>query len=322
MAESNNKKEKHDASMERARSSLEHALTDLQLAAGISLRPSGDMEQSADPKELLAAAGQIRALAGAYREKYDRRHFFFSLMTDPSTLASDIRSRADRLHIDPHAKRRLLLIRMKLAGDDVLEILSQLLVRPEDGYIIPVDEEHVAVLLPDEFENEAQLRETAASFIDMLSAEAMQSARIAVGQSMSDLVELPSAFREASLTLRIGILFYSHKNLFFCGQLGIARLIYGLPRSLCTGFLQEIFQTVPDRLDEEVREMMNCFFKNSLNIAETARQMHMHRNTLVYRLEQLERQTGLEIRTFDGAMTFKIAMMLIGYVNETTDRKD
>jgi len=115
--------------------------------------------------------------------------------------------------------------------------------------------------------------------------------------------------------LKVGRLFYSEQNIFPYNELGIGRLIYRLPVSLCENFLSEIFGSpIPKTLDPELMATVNRFFLNNLNIAETARQLHMHRNTLIYRLEQIEKQTGLDLRLFDDAMTFKIAMMVINYL--------
>ena len=118
-----------------------------------------------------------------------------------------------------------------------------------------------------------------------------------------------------NLALKVGRLFYSEQNIFPYNELGIGRLIYRLPVSLCENFLSEIFGSpIPKTLDPELMATVNRFFLNNLNIAETARQLHMHRNTLIYRLEQIEKQTGLDLRLFDDAMTFKIAMMVINYL--------
>ena len=128
-------------------------------------------------------------------------------------------------------------------------------------------------------------------------------------------LDLPEAFRETSLALKVGKLFYSEQTVFPYNELGIGRLIYQLPVSLCENFLKEIFgPDVPEAFDEETLGTVNRFFQNNLNIAETSRQLHMHRNTLIYRLEQIQKRTGLDIRLFEDAMTFKIAIMVLNYL--------
>lgn len=307
---------KERTQQEKAFFALQNALSDLRLASGITL--TVDIDQDS-PSACIEAAEKIRSITGAYREKYDKKHFLFSLMTDPSAVSFDVQKKANSLHIDPCRKRVLLLIKMKLADEDTMQILSQLIPHPRSSYTLLMDDRHAAVILPDDFKSEEEKAETIASIVDTLNAEALQSVHIAVSSPFFDLIALPAVYKETALTLQAGSLFYSQKNVFFCGRLGVARLIYNLPEKLCLDFLAEIFPAVPKQLDAGTLDMMNCFFRNSLHVAETARQLHMHRNTLVYRLEQLEKQTGLELRSFDGAMTFKIAMMLISYLN---DRKD
>lgn len=297
---------------------LEKALAELRLATGVALEISSDSPD----EDIQHIIRQIRAISGAYREKYDKNHFFFSLMTDPACLASDVKRRAQALHIEANRPRVLFLLKLKLADEETLQILSNLVPHPRGSHIIPMDDRHAALLMPDDFQSEEEKRQVAATLVDTLNAEALQSVQIAVSSTFRELIELPAVFRETSLTLRVGSLFYSHMSLFMCGRLGVGRLIYGLPHSLCRDFLTEIFHTVPPKLEADTVEMMNCFFQNSLRIAETARQLHMHRNTLLYRLEQLEKLTGLDVRTFDGAMTFKLAMMLISYLHERTGESE
>lgn len=130
------------------------------------------------------------------------------------------------------------------------------------------------------------------------------------------LIDLSSAFRETSLALQVGKLFYSEQTVFPYNELGIGRLIYQLPVSICERFLEEIFgKEIPEAFDDETTATINRFFQNNLNIAETSRQLHMHRNTLIYRLEQIQKRTGLDLRTFEDAMTFKIATMVINYLH-------
>ena len=135
-----------------------------------------------------------------------------------------------------------------------------------------------------------------------------------------NLTALAGAFRETGLALKVGKLFTVGQNIFAYNRLGIGRLIYRLPRELCENFLSEVFGSeIPDTLDTETMTVIDRFLQNNLNIAETARQLHMHRNTLIYRLEQVEKRTGLDLRHFEDAMTFKIAAMVLNYLQ--TERK-
>ena len=146
--------------------------------------------------------------------------------------------------------------------------------------------------------------------------EALAHVQVSYSSVIENLADLSGAFRETSLALKVGKLFYSEQTVFPYNELGIGRLIYQLPVSLCENFLREIFgDSIPDRFDEETTATINRFLQNNLNIAETSRQLHMHRNTLIYRLEQIQKRTGLDLRLFEDAMTFKIATMVMNYLH-------
>ena len=118
------------------------------------------------------------------------------------------------------------------------------------------------------------------------------------------------------MALDVGKIFYSHKKVIAYGNLGIGRLIYQLPLPLCKMFIKEIFDDkTPDDFDEETLTTINKFFENNLNVSETSRQLYIHRNTLVYRLDKLQKSTGLDLRVFEDAITFKIALMVVKYMN-------
>ena len=124
------------------------------------------------------------------------------------------------------------------------------------------------------------------------------------------------------MALEVGKIFYMEKSVIAYATLGIGRLIYQLPTSLCQMYIQEIFgDRIPDELDEETLNTVNKFFENNLNVSETSRQLFIHRNTLVYRIEKLQKATGLDIRTFDDALTLKIALMVVNYMNYLENRE-
>ena len=146
--------------------------------------------------------------------------------------------------------------------------------------------------------------------------EAMIKVRVGYGNVISQIPEIAESYKEAKLALEVGRVFYAEYDTISYGKLGIGRLIYQLPMSLCDMFIKEVFvDGIPDILDdEEAMSTINKFFENNLNISETARQLYVHRNTLVYRLERIEKAIGLDIRTFDDAMTFRIAVMVIAHM--------
>ena len=153
------------------------------------------------------------------------------------------------------------------------------------------------------------------TIVAMMNAEAMMNVRVAFGTVVSELKDVSKSYKEAKLALDVGKIFYAEKNVVAYSTLGIGRLIYQLPINLCKIFIEEIFgDNVPDDLDEETLNTINKFFENNLNVSETSRQLFVHRNTLVYRIEKLEKSTGLDLRNFDDALTFKIALMVVNYM--------
>lgn len=287
------------------------ALTELKRITGITLNV-----EAGSPEELELALTQVHCLSLAYKEKYNKNHFLQSLMTD--TLPSyDISERSLRLHIEPDMPRVLLLIETKNPMEHTItEVLKNLFPSQSKTYLVPMGEKNLAILRPikpsDTIESAGHLART---IVDTLNMEALTHVQAAYSGVIETLTDLSAAYREVSLALRIGRLFYPEQTIFPYNRLGIGRLVYQLPFSVCENFLKEIFGgEIPRSFDDETSAAVNKFLQNNLNIAETSRQLHMHRNTLIYRLEQIERQTGLDIRKFEDAMTFKIATMVRNYL--------
>jgi len=183
-------------------------------------------------------------------------------------------------------------------------------------FITAVDEKNIILVKEVKgTETYDELDKTAEVIIDMLNTEAMSAAHIAYGTIVNDIREVSRSYKEAKMALDVGKIFYSDKNVVAYNRLGIGRLIYQLPMPLCQMFIKEIFDgKSPDEFDEETLSTINKFFENSLNVSETSRQLYIHRNTLVYRLDKLQKSTGLDLRIFDDAITFKIALMVVKYM--------
>ncbi len=295
---------------------LEKALAELKRITGITV----DVTAST-PEEAENALTQIRCLCTAYREKYNKADFLKGLMTG-GIPAYDIAERAARLHISPDERRVLFLLEAKEIDDAVTEILKSLFPAQTKTYLVPVAENSLAILRPVRSgEDGTDSRKIARMIVDTLNTEALAQVQLAYSFIFDSLSGLPEAFRETGLALRVGRLFYSEQTIFPYNELGIGRLIYQLPVSLCENFLKELFgPDIPSSFDEETLGTVNRFFQNNLNIAETSRQLHMHRNTLIYRLEQIEKHTGLDIRLFEDAMTFKVAIMVLNYLQSERNK--
>ena len=223
--------------------------------------------------------------------------------------------------MDPAESYLLYVVELKQESEvDAEYILRTLFRSPSSSFVIRMDSCRLVLIravgkLPLKDNLESDMEETAHTISDTLSGEAMTNASVSFCTQPRKADTLSDSYREASLALRIGDIFYAKDRIFSYGKLGIARLIYELPVDVCIKYLHEIFgDKEPEIPDEETANIINAFFENGLNISETARQLYLHRNTLVYRLEKIGRATGLDIRNFDDAITYRIATMIREYV--------
>ena len=261
-------------------------------------------------------AAHIRNLIEAYRDKSDRNAFFQDLLLD-NLLLVDIYNRAQKLHVEAARRRCVFVIEPVGARDDNLTDMVRELFYTEAGdCVTAVDENHVVVIraLSDD-EGTEDLEETAKMLVDMAGSEAVSDVRVAYGTVKDDIKGISASYREAKTALDIGKIFYPFKRTMEYTNLGVGRLIFQLPVDLCRLFVGEIFgENIPDEIDDEVLTTVNKFFENSLNVSETSRQLFIHRNTLIYRIEKLQKATGLDVRVFDDALTLKIALMVVNYM--------
>ena len=183
--------------------------------------------------------------------------------------------------------------------------------------VLTVDESHIIyVKHMERSENYKHVAQIARAMVDTINTEVMINVRVAYGTIVNNIKDVSKSYKEATMALDVGKIFYEKQTVLAYSELGIGRLIHQLPVSLCEMFLNEVFtKNTIDQLDEETLSTVNLFFENSLNISETARKMYVHRNTLVYRLEKILKNTGLDVRVFDDALTFKIAMMVYKHMN-------
>lgn len=262
------------------------------------------------------AVSQIQSLIVAYKERFDRNNYIQNLLLD-NMLSIDVYNRARKLHIDAEVRRIVYVIETKYEKDSTaMEIVKSLFSNRTKDFITAVDEKSI-ILVQELKENEGyeDVERTAHMLRDMLNSEAMSSVKISYGTIVNEIRQVSRSYKEAKMALDVGKIFYTEKSVIAYNTLGIGRLIYQLPLPLCEMFMKEVFTAeTPDSFDEETLMTIGKFFENNLNVSETARQLYIHRNTLVYRLEKLQKSTGLDIRVFEDAMTFKIAMMVVNYM--------
>lgn len=262
------------------------------------------------------ASFQIQNLLVAYKERYDKDNFIKNLLLD-NLLLVDIYNRAKKLHIDTEVRRVVFLIETKNEKDmNALETVRGLFASKTKDFITAVDEKNI-ILVKELKQSESydDLNKTAKVIVDMLNTEAMTKVHVAYGTIINEIKDVSRSYKEAKMALDVGKIFYSGRNVVAYNNLGIGRLIYQLPMPLCKMFIREIFDgKSPDSFDDETLTTINKFFENSLNVSETSRQLYIHRNTLVYRLDKLQKSTDLDLRVFEDAITFKIALMVVKYM--------
>lgn len=269
------------------------------------------------------AVFQIQNLLVAYKERFDKDNFIKNLLLD-NLLLVDIYNRAKKLHIQTEVRRSVFIIETSHEKDSSsLESVRALFGTKSRDFITAVDEKNIIVVKElGENEGYAEMYKTARVIKDLLAGKGEDKAHIAYGTIVNEIKEVSRSYKEARMALDVGKIFFDDKDIIAYSTLGIGRLIYQLPIPLCKMFIREIFDgKSPDDFDEETLVTINKFFENSLNVSETSRQLYIHRNTLVYRLDKLQKSTGLDLRVFEDAITFKIALMVVKYMRymETMD---
>ena len=268
------------------------------------------------------ASFQIQNLLVAYKERFDKDNFIKNLLLD-NLLLVDIYNRAKKLHIDIEVRRVVFLIETNRDKDgNELEKIRGLFGGKSKDFVTAVDEKNI-IVVKELAENEQydDLRKTAEVILNLFRGDG-NGVHISYGTVINELKEVSRSYKEARMALDVGRIFFEEQNIIAYSQLGIGRLIYQLPIPLCKMFIKEIFDgKSPDEFDEEILTTINKFFENSLNVSETSRQLYIHRNTLVYRLDKIQKSTGLDLRVFEDAITFKIALMVVKYMKymETMD---
>ena len=262
------------------------------------------------------AVCQIESILESYAEKNDKNAFMQKLLLGNYTDVEAF-NRARKLHISSSARRAVFLVETRQSKDEhALATIKNIFSARTHDFITSIDDRGIIVVRElTSTETYEDLEDIAHMLVDMLGTEAMTQAWVAYSNTANDLKDLSNAYKEARTALEIGKIFYAERNVFGYRTLGIGRLIYQLPVSICEMFIQEIFGDESlDSIDGETLAIIRTFFENNLNLSETSRQLYVHRNTLVYRFEKIQKRFGLDLRTFEDAMTFKLAMLVSRYL--------
>ncbi len=272
-------------------------------------------EMAAKYANILAIS--LSSLKQYYDEKYDRNNFIKNVVLD-NVLPADILVKARELHFNADVSRVVLLIRILSTNDvSAYDVIQNLFPDKNKDFVFNISESDI-VLVKEVHESieTSDLEKLAKSISDTLSSEFYTRVNVGIGTVVEGVNDLASSFKEAQIALEVGKVFDTEKTIVSYENLGIARLIYHLPTTLCETFLREVFKKGSiDSLDHETLFTIQKFFENNLNVSETSRKLFVHRNTLVYRLEKIKKLTGLDLREFDHAIIFKIALMVKKYLS-------
>ena len=251
-----------------------------------------------------------------YDEKYDKNNFIKNVILD-NILPGDIYVKARELHFNADVSRVVFLIRVNTTNDvSVYDVIQNLFPDKQKDFVFNISENNIILVKETKAAIEPKdLEKLARSISDTLGSEFYTQVSIGIGTSVVGIKELARSFKEAQVALEVGKVFDTEKTIITYDNLGIARLIYQLPTTLCEMFLREVFKKGSiESLDHETLFTIQKFFENNLNVSETSRKLFVHRNTLVYRLEKIKKLTGLDLREFDHAIIFKVALMVKKYL--------
>ncbi|MCR5419802.1 MAG: helix-turn-helix domain-containing protein [Lachnospiraceae bacterium] len=266
-------------------------------------------------------AFQIQNLQIAYKERYDKDNFIKNLLLD-NLLLVDIYNRSQKLRIDTDVRRVAIVAEaVNDKENNSLESVRSMFSGRSRDFITAIDEDNIIIIREmAQGEGYEEVAKTANQIYELFVSKGFKNLHVSYGTIVKEIREVSRSYKEARMALDVGKIFFDDRFVIAYSELGIGRLIYQLPIPLCKMFIKEIFDgKSPDDFDEETIMTINKFFENSLNVSETSRQLYIHRNTLVYRLDKLQKTTGLDLRVFEDAITFKIALMVVKYMKYMED---
>lgn len=288
---------------------------------GVHVKPDyavfieGTDDQAAKYASILAIS--LSSIKQYYDEKYDRNNFVKNIILD-NVLPGDITLKARELHFNADISRVVFLISIVSANEvSAYDVIQNLFPDKNKDFVFNITETEIVLVkeIKAGIDNK-DLEKLARSISDTLSGEFFTKVNVGIGTPVTGIKDLARSFKEAQIAIEVGKVFDTDKTIVSYDNLGIARLIYHLPTTLCETFLKEVFKKGSiESLDHETLFTIQRFFENNLNVSETSRKLFVHRNTLVYRLDKIKKLTGLDLREFDHAIIFKIALMVKKYLS-------
>lgn len=275
---------------------------------------SGDDTPARKYADLLAIS--LTNYKQFYDERYDKNNFIKNVILD-NILPGDIYLKARELRFNNEVSRVCILIKAVSKTDvSAYEVIQTLFPDKNKDFVININETDTVLVKEVKPDTETKdLEKLAASIVDTLAGEFYTRCVVGIGTTVTGIKKLAHSFKEAQVAIEVGKVFETERTIVSYEKLGIARLIYQLPTTLCEMFLHEVFnKNSIESLDQETLFTIQKFFENSLNVSETSRKLFVHRNTLVYRLEKIKKLTGLDLREFEDAIVFKVALMVKKYL--------
>ncbi|MDD4772843.1 MAG: helix-turn-helix domain-containing protein [Eubacteriales bacterium] len=302
--------------------------TDVAISGGYTYRIIGtdikseyvvfvEGEDKTAEKLSMVLAISLSNIKNLYDEKYDKSSFIKNVILD-NILPSDIYIKSKELRFAADVVRIVFLIRFIGKNEmNPYDMVQNMFPDKSKDYVISVGEQEIVLVKEIKPNHDMkEIEKTARQIADTISAEFYTKVVIGIGTAVDNIKDLARSFKEAQVALEVGKVFDTEKSIISYENLGIGRLIYQLPTTLCEMFLQEVFKKGSlESLDRETLMTIQCFFENNLNVSETSRKLFVHRNTLVYRLEKIRKLTGLDLREFEHAITFKVALMVKKYLS-------
>ncbi|MCR5430153.1 MAG: helix-turn-helix domain-containing protein [Eubacterium sp.] len=265
-------------------------------------------------------AFQIENLDNHTDSSSDENEFLKKLISN-DILPTDLKNQTKQLGVDVKGNKCVFIIESEHEKNGiVIEALKNALVEESD-LISDVDDKNI--VLVKELVDAKDIEEAASiayAIVDMLNTEIMQNARVSYSSIITNIKDTANGYNEARIALDVGTIFKTEEQVISYNEIGIEKLIYQMPLSMCKDFIDEVFDgEVPEEFDKETAVTAQEMFENNLNISEAARQLFIHRNTLVYRLDKIYKNTGFDLREFEDAMMFRMVMMVKKYIEYMDD---
>ncbi len=278
---------------------IQDLLTKLNIKTGLHLEIS---EQNVDDDTSL----RLQELLLSVKDHAGRDLFWQNLLLGQLSREETVLL-SRRFHIDMSARRVLFLVAFLDTVSDVTRSMLKTITTGRDE-VLSLDERHIAII---KIPGDSDMDTWAYSLSDMISSEAMVSSMIAYDDPVEDINMLPDSYKNCEAALRLAGLLHADKKVVSCDRLAFEKLLYSVGQEDALDFLRRTVTGIDmSAIDNEMKNTITTLFENELNIADTAKALFIHRNTLVYRLEKFQKQTGLDLKKFDDAVICKTAFVL------------